>query len=181
MSARGGYQEVEVEPGVWRILARSIGKDDAGYARNMAEYRAGELLKAQGFSHVQMLVQNGRWELGKQFGRGRRRVHSSEMEVIVRGAHDRSPPPECHEANTHSCYTQSAESMMAGARPKIEFPEVDRRIGAARGSQFYPLLAIARLKTGPSFSAQTLRTPLYANVRFPPVADISTREFLALR
>lgn len=121
MSSRGGYQEVQLEAGVWRILARSIGKDDAGYARNMAEYRAGELLKAHGFSHVQMLVQNGRMELGKQFGRGRRRVHSDEMEVVVRGAHDRSPPPECHGANRHSCYTQSAESMMEGARPKLDF------------------------------------------------------------
>ena len=122
MSARGGYQEVQVGPGVWRILARSIGKDGAGYARNMAEYRAGELLKARGFSHVQVLGQNGRWELGKQFGRGRRRVHTNEMEVIVCGAHDRSPPPECHETNAHSCYTQSVESMMAGARPKLEHP-----------------------------------------------------------
>lgn len=122
MSARGGYREEQIEPGVWRILARSISKDDAGYARNMAECRAGELLKAHGFSRVQMLVQNGRLELGKQFGRGRRRVLSNEMEVIVRGAHDRSSPPECHDVTTLSCYTQSAESMMAGARPNLEFP-----------------------------------------------------------
>src|SRR5688572_20799042 len=92
MGRLGGYQEEEVEPGVWRILARSNGKAGPSYARNMAEYRAGEFLKARGFSHVQMLAEIGRWELSDDIGGGGRRVHSDQTAVTVRGAHDGSPP-----------------------------------------------------------------------------------------
>ena len=121
MSKQGGYQEDEVEPGVWRILARSNGKAGAGYARNMAEYRAGELLTARGFSHVQMLIQIGRWELGEDFGGGERRVLSDQMAVTVRGAHDGSPPSDCRTSNPSACYTERADLMMAGAQPNLKF------------------------------------------------------------
>jgi len=121
MGARGGYHEEEIEPGVWRILARSSGKAGAGYAWNMAEYRAGELLKARGFSHVQMLKRNGRWGLSDDLGRGRRRVLSDMMEVTVRGAHDRSPPADCRAPNPDSCWTLNIDAMMAGIRPRLKF------------------------------------------------------------
>lgn len=121
MSARGGYQEEEVRPGVWRVLARSSAKADEGHAWNMAEYRAGELLKARGFSHLQMLDRNGRWELSGQLGGGRRRVLSEAMEVTVRGAHDPSPPTDCHAPNSASCSTLNIEAMMAGIRPRLKF------------------------------------------------------------
>jgi hypothetical protein len=121
MSARGGYQEEEIEPGVWRVLARSSGKAGAGYAWNMAEYRAGELLKARGFSHVQMLGRNGRWELSDELGGGQRRVLSDQMEVTVRGAHDSSAPTDCRARNADSCRTLDIEAMMAGIRPRLRF------------------------------------------------------------
>ena len=123
MSKRGGYQEEEVAPGVWRILARSNGNAGAGYARNMAEYRAGELLKARGFSHVQMLAEIGRWKLGEDLGRGERRVLSDQMAVTVRGAHNGSPPTDCRTSNRSSCYTQRTDAMMAGALSALKFPK----------------------------------------------------------
>lgn len=121
MSARGGYQEEEIGPDMWRILARSNGKAGADYAWNMAEYRAGELLKARGFSHIQVLDRNGRWELSDELGGGRRRVLSDAMEVTVRGAHDRSPPTDCRAPNSSSCWTLDIEAMMAGIRPRLKF------------------------------------------------------------
>jgi hypothetical protein len=127
MSARGGYQEEEIEPGVWRILARSGGEAGAGYARTMAEYRAGELLKARGFSHVQILKEYGRWELSEELGGGRRRVLSDQMEVTVRGAHDRSPPTDCREPSPGRCSTFTTDAMMTGARPASNFREDDPR------------------------------------------------------
>ena len=123
MSVRGGYHEGEVEPGVWRILARSNGKGGAGYARNMAEYRAGQLLKARGFSHVQMLAQIGRWEIGEDIGGGERRVISDQMAVTVRGAHDGSPPSDCRASNPSACYTERADAMMASAQPNLKFAD----------------------------------------------------------
>lgn len=63
MTARGGYQEEEIEPGVWRVFARSGGEAGPGYAREIAEYRAAEMLKARGFSWVQILKEFPRSEL----------------------------------------------------------------------------------------------------------------------
>ena len=121
MSANGGYQETEIEPGVWRVFARSGGQAGAGYAWNMAEYRAGELLKARGFSHIQMLKRDGRWELSDDLGGDPRRVLSDAMEVTVRGAHDRSPPTDCRAAKPDACWTLNIDAMMAGIRPRLKF------------------------------------------------------------
>ena len=121
MSDRGGYQEEEIEPGVWRISARSNGNAGADYAWNMAEYRAGELLKAQGFSHIQMLDRMGRWELSDERAGGRRRLLSDAMEVTVRGAHDQSQPTDCRAHKRDSCWTLGIEAMMAGIRPRLKF------------------------------------------------------------
>jgi len=134
MSRSGGYQEEEVEPGVWRILARSNGKAGAGYARNMAEYRAAEFLKSRGFSHVQILAEIGRWELSKDNGGGERRVISDQMAVTVRGAHDGSPPPDCRTDVLSSCYTQETDAMMAGTRPALIFSKRQSRM-SRRDSQ----------------------------------------------
>lgn len=123
MSAHGGYQEEEIEAGIWRIVARSNGKASANYAWNMAEYRAGELLKARGFSHVQMLNRNGRWDLSDEFGRGRRRVLGDAMELTVRGAHNGLPPTDCRAANPDTCWTLNIDAMMAGIRPRLKFSE----------------------------------------------------------
>jgi hypothetical protein len=127
MSARGGYEEEEIEPGVWRILARSGGEAGSDYARNMAEYRAGELLKARGFSHVQMLWHSGRWELGERRRDGSARVLSDQMQMIVRGAYHRSPPTDCRHPEPDRCWVFSAETIMTAALPKLRFPRDDRR------------------------------------------------------
>lgn len=125
MTARGGYQEKEIEPGVWRVLARAGGEAGPGYARSMAEFRAAELLKDRGFSWVQTLEEQPRWELGEELEGGRRRVTREDMELTVRGAHDPSKPTDCRQAR---CYTFTPDLMMEQARTHLRF----KRVSASR-------------------------------------------------
>ena len=70
----GGYSEKEIEPGIWRVAGRSNGIAERGFGRNMAAYRAAELLAAQGFPHVQILDQKGK---ETSVGYSRTSMHSS--------------------------------------------------------------------------------------------------------
>lgn len=116
MTARGGYQEQEIEPGVWRVIARSGGQAGPGYARNMADYRAAEMLKARGFTWVQILKELPQWDVSEDLGGGRRRVIREEMELTVRGAYDPSPPTDCRQTGVNRCFTFTPDMMMNRAR-----------------------------------------------------------------
>ena len=120
MTARGGYQEEEIEPGVWRVLARSGGEAGPDYAWNMADYRAAEILKARGFSWVQKLKELPHWELSEELGGGRRRVISEDMELTVRGAHDPSVPTDCRQTGINRCFTFTPDLMMKQARKRLK-------------------------------------------------------------
>ena len=121
MTARGGYQEEEIEPGVWRVFARSGGEAGPGYARDMAEYRAAEMLQARGFSWVQILKEFPRSELSEDLGGGRRRVIGEDMELTVRGAYDPSKPTDCRQTGGLRCWTFSPDLMMKQARKHLRF------------------------------------------------------------
>jgi hypothetical protein len=121
MTARGGYQEEEIEPGVWRVFARSGGEAGPGYSSDMAEYRAAEILKARGFPWVQILKEFPRAELSEELGGGRRRVISEDMELTVRGAHDPSKPTDCRQSGLQRCWTFTPDMMMQQARKHLRF------------------------------------------------------------
>ena len=121
MSALGGYQDEEIEPGVWRVFARSGGEAGPDYARNMAEYRAAEMLKARGFSWVQILQELPHWELSEELGGGRRRVISQDMELTVRGAHDPSKPTDGRQTGINRCFTFTPDMIMQQARKHLRF------------------------------------------------------------
>lgn len=121
MTGRGGYQEEEIEPGVWRVLARSGGEAGPGYAGHMAEYRAAEMLKARGFPWVQILKEFPRTVLSEDLGGGRRRVISEDMELTVRGAYDPSKPTDCRQTGLQRCWTFTPDMMMKQAREHLRF------------------------------------------------------------
>lgn len=121
MGPLGGYQEDEAGPDTWWIYVRSRDPRAEGFSRAIAEYRAGELLKARGFEYVQILDDHGRWELSEDLGGGRRRVLSDELELTVRGVHDYNAPRPCRSTNSHACATLAIDPLMKAARRKLRF------------------------------------------------------------
>ena len=121
MSARGGYHEVELEPGVWQVTARSGGEAGPGYAADMAEYRAAEMLKSRGFTWVQILKELPHTLLSEDLGGGRRRVLSEDMELTVRGAHDPSKPTDCRQTGGLRCWTFTPDMIMTRAGKRLRF------------------------------------------------------------
>ena len=115
----GGYSEKQIEPGIWLVKARSNGIAESGFGRNMAAYRAAELLKAQGFSHMQILKQYGKQSF---FGvRGAAATHSAGdfLNLTVRGAHSPSPPADCRDKRPSSCATVAIDPLMARLKPSL--------------------------------------------------------------
>ena len=102
MGPLGGYQEDPAGPDTWRIYVRSRDPRAEGLQQAIAEYRAGELLKARGFDYVQILDEHGRWELSEDLGGGRRRVLSDELELTVRGVHEHDAPRPCRSPMTNA-------------------------------------------------------------------------------
>lgn len=115
----GGYSEKQIEPGIWLVKARSNGIAESGFGRNMAAYRAAELLKAQGFSHMQILKQYGKQSF---FGTGGGAATNSAGEFLnltVRGAHNPSAPADCRDKLPTSCTTLAIDPLMARLRPLL--------------------------------------------------------------
>ena len=113
----GGYGERIVEPGVWRVNARSNGVAQAGFGRNMAMHRAAELVKAAGFSHMQILDQRGRATMMNQ------RQIGESMELLVRGANDPAPPADCRARQPEHCFTAPVDTVLASLRPLLHIDQ----------------------------------------------------------
>jgi hypothetical protein len=98
---------------VWQVTGRSNGIAESGFGRNMAAYRAAELLKAAGFSHMQIIDQKGRANF---IGIGGGPATSSAGEFLtltVRGANDPAPPSECRAKRPDQCFTLAVDPLMA--------------------------------------------------------------------
>ena len=146
MSERGGFQENEVEPGVWQVTARSGGEAGPGYAAAMAEYRAAEMLKSRGFTWVQILKEFPRTLLSEDLGGGRRRVLSEDMELTVRGAHDPSKPTDCRQTGALRCWTFTPDVIMKRAGKRLRFSK--RSAGPKLSEESMERMAIAWLLKG---------------------------------
>jgi len=114
----GGYSEKEIEPGVWKVTANSNGIAEMGFGRNMAVYRAAELLSGKGFTHVQILDQKG---TARQVGIGGGSMsHAGEtMVLIVRGANSPAHPTDCRAKQPTACATIEAGTVMAQLAPQL--------------------------------------------------------------
>ena len=128
MTERGGYQEEEIEPGVWRVFARSGGEAGPGYAGVMAEYRAAEMLKARGFPWVQILKEFPRTELTELDSKGRASVIREDMALTVRGAYDPSKPADCRQTGLQRCWAFTPDMMMKRARKRLRFAKTSAPI-----------------------------------------------------
>ncbi|HEX8380949.1 MAG TPA: hypothetical protein VF619_10425 [Allosphingosinicella sp.] len=109
----GGYSEKIVEPGVWKVTGRSNGIAEPGFGRNMAAYRAAELVKAAGFSHMQIIQQKGRASTINGSSAG------EFLTLTVRGVNDPAPPTDCREKQPDQCFTLGVEQTMARLRPLL--------------------------------------------------------------
>src|SRR5690242_2186335 len=117
MSLFGGYSDKMIEPGVWRVSARSNGPAGSGFGRNMAVYRAAEILSAQGFSYVQVIDGKGDMTVLGRRGDAFQRPLNEHVVLTVRGAYSPQPPADCRAKEPQACITYSAASAMTQLRP----------------------------------------------------------------
>jgi hypothetical protein len=109
----GGYSDEVIAPGEWQVTGRSNGVAEPGFGRNMAMYRAAELVKAAGFSHMQVLDQQGREN------RMNGRTIGESLELEVRGANGPAPPAVCRARSPQACFTAPVDEIMARLRPLL--------------------------------------------------------------
>ena len=118
----GGYKQSEIEPGIWKVSARSNGIAEPGFSQNMAVYRAAEILQGAGFSHMQVLDQRGKVGMfgvnGPPTNRG-----GEDFMVIVRGAGNGVAPQDCRAKRADSCFTWEIAPVMARVRPLLHIDE----------------------------------------------------------
>jgi hypothetical protein len=119
MALFGGYKDREIEPGVWRIVGTSNGPAGYNFGRNVALYRAAELLKGQGFSHFQVLDQKGKTTM---VGYGAPTNFAGEtLTLVVRGVNDPAAPLACRAKLAERCATLAADTVIANVGPKLAF------------------------------------------------------------
>jgi hypothetical protein len=109
----GGYSDKIVEPGMWKVTGRSNGVSRSGFGRDMAAYRAAEIVKAAGFSHMQVIAQKGKSSTVNGSSAG------EFLTLTVRGVNDPSPPSDCREKQPGQCFTLAVDDVMARLRPML--------------------------------------------------------------
>ena len=112
----GGYSDKQIEPGVWKVTGRSNGIAETGFGRNMAAYRAAELVRAAGFTHMQVLEQKGKAST-MRVGGGSPSNAGEYLTLTVRGANDPAPPADCRDKRPDQCFTLNVAEVMARLRP----------------------------------------------------------------
>lgn len=123
----GGYSEKEIEPGIWRVTGRSNGIAERGFGRDMAVYRAAELMKAKGFHYLQILDQRGK-QKSIGIGYGPPTDSAGEyMTLTVRGANEATSPADCRAKQPDLCSTLPIDPLMARLRPGLYIDEPARR------------------------------------------------------
>lgn len=118
----GGYSEKQIEPGVWKVTGRSNGIAEVGFGRNMAVYRAAEILAAQGFTYVQVLDSKGKMSM---IGLSRNSMSPAgeNMTLVVRGANAPGQPTDCRAKELTACGTLPIAATMTRLRPLLYITE----------------------------------------------------------
>lgn len=115
----GGYKEKEVKPGTWRVHARSNGVAEIGFARNMAIYRAADILREHGFPYMQVVDQKG---ISMHIGLSEK--HAGEtMTLWVRGSNGPEAPADCTAKTQDLCFTVPVARTIERVRPFLTFPD----------------------------------------------------------
>jgi hypothetical protein len=111
------HVEKEIAPGIWRVTTRS---DSFGYAKNIAFYRAAQLLADRGFEYVQLIDQKGQvgWQTNR-FEPGKMRGLGEFMQLTVRGAHNSVRPTDCRAKQEDHCFALPTASILARLAPTM--------------------------------------------------------------
>lgn len=121
----GGYKDEMVGPAMWKIEARSNGIAERGFASNMAAYRAAELAKQAGFSHFEIIDQEGKTTM---VGYGAPTNFAGEnLMLLIRGKSDALPPSECRAKDQTACFTAAVDEIIRQVEPMLTFPKGDPR------------------------------------------------------
>ena len=116
----GGYSDAEIEPGLWRVRARSNGPAGVGFARNMAAYRAAEILQQRGFSTMQIVNQRGQATTTRSGGSEQQ--IGETMTLWVSGVAPDAVPAPCRAKATTACFTLPIAQTLERIRPLLAFP-----------------------------------------------------------
>lgn len=116
----GGYDDEEIEPGVWKVTGAGNGPAGPGFGRNVAVYRAAELVRSRGFSHVQILKQKGKSQSVGVRG-GSMSYAGERMVMTVRGTNDPAAPLACRDKNPQACMTVGVDRIIATIGPQLNF------------------------------------------------------------
>jgi hypothetical protein len=114
-SALPGTKEKEIAPGIWQVRA-SANAASGGYdhARAQVDRRAGELMRAKGFTHVRILDRGG-FSLDSADGSytpgG---VGPGYATIVVRGASGMDDVAGCRARNPKRCATRPVAALIAG-------------------------------------------------------------------
>jgi hypothetical protein len=116
----GGYTDKEIEPGVWKVTGAGNGPAGEGFGRNVAVYRAAEIVKAHGFTHLQILDQKGKVH-SVGIGGGSMSYAGENMTLIVRATNDPAAPLACRSKRPEACMTLAADTIIATIGPQLTF------------------------------------------------------------
>lgn len=117
---KGGYRDKLIAPNMWEVSAAANGFSERDLARNMAIYRAAEVVKNAGFTHMQIVNQKGKSREFVNIGG----FAGANLKLTVVGTNSPSPPDECKAKNPAACYTLPVDEVISGVGPLIPFPKV---------------------------------------------------------
>lgn len=126
----GGYSESEIEPGIWRVSGRSNGIAEQGFGRNMAMYRAAEIMRDMGFTEFHIIDQKGKTTTMRQGYGGVGSFAGEELSLLVVGTQLGVAPPPCRAENAAACFNVAVEPTMQRLAPLLYIkPEAPLTVG----------------------------------------------------
>ena len=118
MTMTGGFSEKEVEPGVWRVIGRSNGVVRRGFGRDMAVYRAAEIMRQKGFASFHIVDQKG--EAKTLVVNGSPRGSAGEYFKVWVVGDDGTGKPACRAETPNRCMTLDVPQIMAMLGPRLD-------------------------------------------------------------
>lgn len=103
-----------------KVTGVGNGPAGEGFGRNVAAYRAAEIVKAHGFTHLQIIDQKGKVHMMGL--RGSPMSFAGErMDLTVRGTNDPAAPLACRAKKPEACMTLAADAVIARVGPLLTF------------------------------------------------------------